>query len=61
MNAKNKSYRPEYVVKDRPRVKTLGMWFSPADHDLTEKVKRAFDLAKSGGQELNLTFSLEKT
>lgn len=61
MKVKCKCYKPEYVVKDGPRVKTLGMWFSAADHDLAEKVKRAFNLAKSSGQELDLTFSLEET
>ena len=59
MKPKFKAYKPQYVLKDEPRVKTLDMSFSVTDVNLTEKIRRAFELAKVAGHELDLTFSFE--
>ena len=58
MKAKNNSYEPQYAVKDAPKTKTVGLQFGVTDRNLEAKIKRVFDLAKSGGRELDLTFSL---
>jgi hypothetical protein len=58
MNKKIKFYKAEYAVNgDMPKVKTLDMRLAVTDRDLEEEVKRVFGIAKSSGQELNLTFS----
>ena len=56
MNARIKSYKPEYAIKDVPKAKTFGLWLPVTDRNLEKKIKHAFDLAKSAGQELTLTF-----
>ena len=56
MNTKINSKRPEYVIRQTPRIKTLNLHLSVTEADLAERVRRAFDLAKSAGQELDLTF-----
>jgi hypothetical protein len=43
------------VQKDR-KVRTLGLRLTVGNRDLASEIKRAFDLAKSSGQELDLTF-----
>jgi hypothetical protein len=57
MNNKTKPYKAIHAVKETPKVKTLDMTLSITNHDLGIEVRRAFELAKSAGQELNLSFS----
>ena len=57
MNSKTKSNRAEYAVRQTPKIKTLGLRLTVSRPNLEMEVRRAFDLAKSAGQELNLTFS----
>jgi hypothetical protein len=58
MNAKAKWYRPEFPVNHGPKVKAIGLRFAVTAPDWEKQVKRAFDLVKSSGQELNVTFNL---
>ncbi len=58
MNTKAKTFKPEYAVSHGPRIKAVGMRFSVTMPDWEKELKRAFNLAKSSGQELNITFSL---
>lgn len=55
MNDRTKSHRLEYTLKERPKIKTLDVKLNAADRDLEDALKRVFALAKSAGQELNLT------
>jgi len=57
MNTKMKSYRPKHPLQGAPKIKTLNVRLSITNHDLGVEIKRAFDLARSAGQELNLSFS----
>jgi hypothetical protein len=57
MNTRINSYKPNCASMDAPKIKTVGLQFSSADHNLEVKIKAAFDLAKSGGRELDLIFS----
>ncbi|MGD0743867.1 MAG: hypothetical protein ABSA45_01820 [Verrucomicrobiota bacterium] len=58
MNEEHKFYKPEFVIKnDTPRVKKLGLRLTVTDNDLKDEVKKAFDLAKIAGQELDLVFT----
>jgi len=59
MNAKNKSYRAEYNTKNQAAIKTMHLQIATAEPNLKNAVKAAFDLAKSGGRELNLDFNLQ--
>jgi hypothetical protein len=59
MNAKLKSYKQEQDAEDTPRVKTFDLLLTVTDQDLDQEVMQAFNLAKSSGQELNLTFHPE--
>jgi hypothetical protein len=56
MKMNNSTYEPKHAVKGAPKIKTVGLQLGVTDRDLEAKIKRAFDLAKSGGRELNLTF-----
>jgi len=56
MNTKSQFHKLEYAVKDAPRIKTVSLRLDTTDQNLQEKVKNAFALAKSAGQELDLTF-----
>jgi hypothetical protein len=56
MNERLKSYKPGYAVEDAPPIKTFELSLSATSRDLVQEVMRAFNLAKSAGQELNLTF-----
>jgi hypothetical protein len=58
MNAKNKSYEPEYDTKNRVPTKTVSLQVAVTRPDLQNAVRKAFDLAKSGGRELDLAFTL---
>jgi hypothetical protein len=57
MNAKTRSCRTEYSVENALKVKTVSLRLAVTDQCLEAKIKEAFDLAKSGGRELDLTFS----
>jgi hypothetical protein len=57
MNKKDKFYELKYTVKVAPRIKTVSLQLDATDQNLQEKVKNAFALAKSAGQELNLIFN----
>jgi hypothetical protein len=57
MKTEMKFYRAKQAVKNAPKIKTLDMQLSVTNHDLGVEVRKAFDLAKSSGQELNLSFS----
>ena len=47
----------QHGVKEAPRIQTVGLQLGVADGDLEAQVKTAFDLAKSVGRQLNLTFT----
>ena len=57
MKTKRSSYEQKNAVNDALKIKTVRLQFGVTDRDLEAKVKEAFDLAKSGGRELDLTFS----
>jgi Tfp pilus assembly PilM family ATPase len=59
MNTKKPSYEPEYVAKNGATIKTVSMQVAVTDPNLQNAVREAFALAKSGGRELNLAFSLQ--
>ena len=56
MKTKNHAYQSEYAVKDAPKIKTVDLRVALTDRNWEAKIKEAFDLAKSGGLELNLDF-----
>ena len=56
MNARIRPEKPEYVLRQTPKLKTLNLNLSVSEEDLAERVRRAFELAKSSGHELDLTF-----
>jgi hypothetical protein len=56
MNEQNKSRTAESVEPDPFKVKKLPMQLAVGDDNLERKIKGAFDLAKSSGFELDLTF-----
>lgn len=56
-NNKTQSHKARFPVPDGPRVKTLDLKVTVNGQDLGLEVKRAFDLAKSSGQDLNLSFN----
>jgi hypothetical protein len=57
MNSKPRLHKAEFVPNGATKLKTLDLRLVVTDRDLRKEVKRAFDLAKSGGRELNATFS----
>jgi len=57
MKNEAKIYRVKHDLKDATKIRTLDMRLSITNPDLGVEVKKAFDLAKSSGQELNLSFS----
>ena len=63
MNTKNKPYEPKFVTKDatknRAAVKTISLQVAVTRPDLKNTIRKAFDLAKSGGRELDLAFTLQ--
>ena len=61
MNAKHAGFKPENAVNQAPKIKAFGIRFVVTAPDWEKRVKYAFDLAKSAGQELNVTFSLGRT
>jgi len=53
-----KSYKAIYAIdEDLPKIKTLDLRLTNTDGDLGSEIKKAFELAKIAGQELNLVFS----
>jgi len=61
MNAKKQSYEPKYAIKNGTpvKIKTVSLQVAVTEPDLQHAVREAFDLAKSGGRELNLDFNLQ--
>jgi 4-hydroxyphenylpyruvate dioxygenase-like putative hemolysin len=59
MNAKKRSYEPEYAAKHGATIKTMNLQVAATEPDLKSAVRAAFTLAKSGGRELNLDFNLQ--
>jgi len=58
MNGEIKSYKAEFAINDdAPKVKKLDLRVAITDRDLGDEVKKAFELAKIAGQELDLIFS----
>ena len=58
MNTKKEVNEPNNTLKKIAPVKTLTLHVAVSEPDLTEAVRVAFDLAKSGGRELNLAFNI---
>jgi hypothetical protein len=56
MNLRTKSREAETADEDMPRVKRLPIRLAISDDNLENKIRRAFELAKSSGHELDLTF-----
>jgi hypothetical protein len=59
MNAKNKSYEPKYATRNGAAVKTISLQVAVTRPGLHNAVRKAFDLAKGGGRELDLAFTLQ--
>jgi len=60
MNGEIKSYKPVFVINNNdhtPKVKKLDLRLSVTSKNLRDEVKRAFDLARTAGQELDIIFS----
>jgi hypothetical protein len=58
MNGDIKSYKAEFVINDdAPKVKKIDLRIAITDRDLGDEVRKAFELAKIAGQELDLVFS----
>ncbi len=57
MNGKNKRHTPQFAIKDAPKIKTLDLRLAISTPDLGEEITRAFLLAKSSSQELNVFFN----
>jgi hypothetical protein len=58
MNTKNKSYEPKFAAKNGAAIKTVSLHFAVTRPNLQNVVRKAFELAKSGGRELDLAFTL---
>jgi len=54
---KSKSNQADEGVNPGMKIKRLALQLSIGNSNLSHEIKRAFDLAKSSGQELDLTFS----
>ena len=57
MNRETKSNTNEQSVPTGRKIKKLALQLPIGSSNLANEIKRAFDLAKSSGQELDLTFS----
>lgn len=57
LHLKNKSGRLDEGVNPGVKINRIALRVDVGDSDLTNQIKRMFDLAKSSGQELDLTFS----
>ena len=58
MNSKKRSYEPKYAARNGATIKTVSLQVAVTEPDLKNAVREAFDLAKSGGRELDLAFTL---
>jgi hypothetical protein len=56
MNTKAKPSRLPNTAGDGPRHRTLAVKFAVTDHALEDKVKKVFDMARSAGRDLHVTF-----
>jgi hypothetical protein len=61
MNQQNKSRHTDESVNPGQKIKRLAAQLTIGDGNLASEIKRMFDLAKSSGQELDLTFNPETT
>jgi hypothetical protein len=59
MNTKSKSYEPRYATRNGATIKTVSLQVAVTEPDLQNAVRKAFELAKSGGRELDLAFTLQ--
>ena len=59
MNTKNQFNEPKYATRNGATIKTVNLQVAVTEPNLKNAVRTAFDLAKSGGRELNLTFGLQ--
>ncbi len=57
MNRQTKSHRTEEDLNPGMKIKTLAVQLTIGDTNLANEIKRVFDLAKSSGHELDLTFN----
>ena len=58
MNGEIKSYKPVFVINDdTPKVKKFGLRLIVTNKDPRDEVKKAFDMARIAGQELDIIFS----
>jgi len=57
MNRQTKSRRAEEDLNPGMKIKTLAVQLTIGEANLASEIKRVFDLAKSSGQELDLTFN----
>ena len=57
MNLENKSRAADQGVNPGLKIKKLVLRMDVGKSNLAREIKRVFDLAKSSGQELDLTFS----
>ena len=58
MNTRQQFYEPQRVTENRLAIKTMNLEVAVTEPDLKSAVQKAFNLAKSGGMELNIAFSL---
>ncbi len=61
MNSRTRSTEAEEADKGALKIKKLALRLTINQRDLEQEIMRAFDLAKSAGQELDLTFLPETT
>ena len=59
MNTKDRSYESKHAAPNRAEIKTMHLQVAVTEPNLKTAVMTAFDLAKSGGRELNLDFNLQ--
>ena len=59
MKTKSKSYEAQYAARNGATIKTVSLQVAVTEPDLQNAVREAFTLAKSGGRELDLAFTLQ--
>jgi hypothetical protein len=59
MNLEHKSRLADEPVNPGMKLKKIALRMNADDSNLASQIKRVFDMAKSSGQELDLTFSQE--
>jgi hypothetical protein len=57
MNATIRAYGAENGEKATLPVKTFDLWLTVTDRHFEKKIMRAFEMAKTAGRELDVTFS----